>query len=67
MEESDHSDLSKHLEMDGQVPEYLKKSLVSEIELIKDTLQVVSMFGGVFFQSVVRAMASIMDENETDE
>lgn len=67
MEEPLKNDLSAQLEVEGKVPEYLKTSLVSEIDLIKDTLQVVSLFGGVFFLSAVRAMASVTEEGRTDD
>jgi len=51
-------DLNKFLEVEGVVPEYLKTSLIAEIDLIKDTLQVVSHFGGVFFLSAINALTS---------
>ena len=67
MESSDQNALSRQLEVEGTVPEYLKKSLVSEIDLIKDSLQVVSLFGGVFFMSAIRAMASVNGGSSYDD
>jgi hypothetical protein len=67
MESSDQNSLSRQLEVEGNVPEYLKTSLVSEIDLIKDSLQVVSLFGGVFFMSAVRAMASVSGSGAKDD
>lgn len=68
MEEDSRNDIMKQLEVDGVVPEYLKTSLVSEIDLIKDTLQVVALFGGGFFETALKAITSLSEENQkTDE
>jgi hypothetical protein len=64
---ADSNSVIKQLEVEGNVPEYLKTSLVSEIELIKDTLQVVSLFGGGFFVAVFEAINAIpVSEEATD-
>lgn len=34
----------KDLETDAHVPAYLKKALVSEIDMIRDTMQIVELF-----------------------
>ncbi|GAA4446711.1 hypothetical protein GCM10023091_40300 [Ravibacter arvi] len=60
-------EIRKQLEVEGAVPEYLKTSLVSEIDLIKDTLQVVSHFGGFFFLSAFSALTAALDQNSNDE
>lgn len=67
MDQPDKDDLTKLLEAEGVVPEYLKTKLIAEIELIKDTLQVVSHFGGVFFLSAMKALTSSSLSDKNDE
>ncbi len=67
MEGDPGSDIIRQLEAEGTVPEYLKTSLVSEIDLIKDALQVVSLFGGVFFVAALKAVTSLSENRTADE
>lgn len=67
MEQSESDELNKYLEMEGAVPEYLKSRIVSEIDLIKDTLQIVSLYGGMFFLSALKAVTSGSDSQSKDE
>ncbi len=62
-----NSDILKQLEAEGSVPEYLKTSLVSEIDLIKDSLQVVALFGGGFFMAAIKAISSVSDASQENE
>ncbi len=58
------------LEEEGEVPAYLKGALTSEIDFIRDILQVVSLFGGVFFDTARKALVTLtpddQEENEAD-
>ncbi len=65
--DNSNSDILKQLEVEGTVPEYLKTSLVSEIDLIKDSLQVVALFGGGFFTALLKAISSIPDTSQENE
>lgn len=51
------------LEPDDKVPEYLRHALVSEIDTIRDTLQVVSQFVDGFFRV---ALMSIPENNDDE-
>lgn len=57
------NDAFKELESDAHVPPYLKAALVSEIDLIRDTLQFVTHFTDGFFST---ALASITQTSETE-
>jgi len=39
-----NNDVFKELEPDAEVPAYLKNALISEIDLIRDTIQIVELF-----------------------
>ncbi len=65
--EKSNSDILKQLEAEGSVPEYLKTSLVSEIDLIKDSLQIVALFGGGFFMAALKAISSISGSTQENE
>lgn len=67
MKDADKNDLNKQLEIEGTVPDYLKTSLMSGIDLIKDTLQVVSLFGGVFFLSAFKAVTCLDEDSKPEE
>ncbi len=41
------------LQTDEKVPEYLKEALISEIDMIRDTMDIVSLFTETLFSSVV--------------
>lgn len=51
------------LEPDDKVPEYLKHALVSELDTIRDTVQVVSQFVDGFFRV---ALMSIPENNDAE-
>ncbi len=53
----------KELEPNDQAPSYLKEALVSEIDLIRDTLQFVIHFTDLFFKT---ALASITPLTEPE-
>ncbi|TDB63693.1 hypothetical protein [Arundinibacter roseus] len=53
----------KNIEPQDQVPDYLKKALVSEIDMIRDTLEVVSLFTITFFDT---ALLCIPDETHAN-
>lgn len=57
------NDAFKELEPDDHAPPYLKAALVSEIDLIRDTLQFVTHFTDGFFST---ALASITQISETE-
>ena len=51
----------KELESDDQVPTYLKEALVSEIDLIRDTLQFVTHFTNGFFSTALAGITQITE------
>ena len=54
----------KLIEPDGQVPEHLKKALVSEIDTIRNASTLVELFVGNFINAVT---ASFSDGNESNQ
>ena len=52
----------KLLEPDGQVPEHLKKALISEIDAIRNASTIVELFVGNFINALT---ASFSNGNET--
>ena len=65
--DNSNSDILKQLEAEGSVREYLKTSLGSEIDLIKDSLQVVTLFGAGFFMAAIKAISSISGTPQDNE
>lgn len=43
----------KELESNEQVPEYLRKALVSEVDTIRDSMQVVTHFTEFFLKTLI--------------
>lgn len=52
----------KLIEPNGQVPENLKKALVSEIDTIRNTSTIIELFVGNFINALTAAFSN---ENET--
>lgn len=46
----------KDLEPDSQVPAYLKKVLVSEIDLIRDAMQIVELFTNGLLATAIQCL-----------
>ena len=53
----------KLLEPNGQVPDHLKKALVSEIDTIRNTSAIVELFVGNFINALT---ASFLNGSETE-
>jgi hypothetical protein len=53
----------KLLERSGQVPEHLKKALVSEIDTIRNTSTIIELFVGNFINAI---KVSFSNGNETE-
>ena len=55
----------KELESNEQVPEYLKTALVSEVDTIRNSMQVVSHFTEYFLNTLITcfSVANIEDPN----
>lgn len=53
------------MEPDEDAPEYLRKALVSEIDLIRDSMSVISLFTSHFFDTALMAFANF-DRNAPD-
>jgi hypothetical protein len=61
MEENDNP--FKLLEPNGQVPEHLKKALISEIDTIRNASSIVELFVGNFINALT---ASFSNGSETE-
>ncbi|GHB71372.1 hypothetical protein [Persicitalea jodogahamensis] len=48
-----NNDIFKELEPNAEVPAYLKNALVSEIDLIRDTIQIVELFTESLFSTAL--------------
>ena len=48
-----NNDVFKGLEPDAEVPEYLKNALISEIDLVRDTIQIVELFTDSLFSTAL--------------
>lgn len=55
----------KELMPDEDAPESLRRALVSEIDLMRDSMSVVSLFTSHFFDTVLMTFASF-DRNDTE-
>jgi hypothetical protein len=53
------------LEPNDKVPEYLKKALISELDVIRDTVQIVSQFMDGFFKVALMSIPNSSDSNAT--
>lgn len=51
----------KDLETDAQVPAYLKRALVSEIDLIRDAMQIVELFTDGLLATAIRCLPENTD------
>ncbi len=49
----------EELEPDAEVPAYLKNALVSEIDLIRDTMQIVELFTDSLFSTALLCMSDL--------
>jgi hypothetical protein len=58
------NDVFKDLEPDDRVPEYLKKALVSEIDFIRDTMSVVTLFTSHFFDTTLMSIVNFDREED---
>lgn len=54
----------KEIEPDADAPENLRKALVSEIDLMRDSMSVISLFTSHFFDTALMAFASF-DRNDS--
>ena len=54
-----NNDVFKELEPDAEVPAYLKNALVSEIDLIRDTMQIVELFTDGLFSTALLCISDI--------
>lgn len=63
---SDSRNVFKEIEPDDKVPEYLKKALVSEIDVIRDTMSIVTLFTSHFFDATLMAFSAPGDRQEKD-
>lgn len=52
----------KELESGEEVPEYLKKALVSEVDTIRNTMQIISHFTENLINTVTVAMSNEIKE-----
>lgn len=52
----------KELEPDNEVPEYLKQALVSEVDTIRNTMHVVTLFTEHFLSAITIGLS--FNENE---
>lgn len=55
----------KYLEPDAECPEHLKTELVSEIDMIRNALQVVKLYAGDLL-SVLSVVASLPNHTQED-
>ncbi len=51
----------KDLESDAHVPAYLKTALVSEIDFIRDTMQIVELFTDGLIGTMIRCLPETPD------
>jgi hypothetical protein len=58
---SENENPFKLLEPDGQVPEHLKKALVSEIDTIRNVSTVVELFVGNFINALTASFSNGSD------
>lgn len=49
----DSKSIFEKLQTDEAVPEYLKEALISEIDTIRDTMELVTLFTETLFASVI--------------
>jgi hypothetical protein len=49
----DSKSIFEKLQTDETVPEYLKEALISEIDTIRDTMDIVTLFTETLFASVI--------------
>jgi hypothetical protein len=54
----------KEIEPDEEIPETLRKALVSEIDMMRDSMSVISLFTSHFFDTALMAFASF-DRNDS--
>lgn len=52
-----NNDVFKGLEPDEQVPNYLKHALVSEIDFIRDAIQVVTLYTNGLFSTALMCLS----------
>lgn len=55
------NDVFKELEPDESVPDFLKEALVSEIDLIRDTIQLVTHFTDGFFSTALMCLSEFSE------
>lgn len=55
---SENENPFKLIEPNGQVPEHLKKALVSEIDTIRNTSAIIELFVGNFINALTASFAS---------
>lgn len=60
----DSKSIFEKLQTDETVPEYLKEALISEIDTIRDTMDIVTLFTETLFASVISLTNS---ENDTQD
>ncbi|MFN4145049.1 MAG: hypothetical protein ACK4GN_04430 [Runella sp.] len=54
------------IDTDGKVPEYLKKALVAEIDTLRTTMELVTLYVGNFLTTVGK-MTTIETQENTDD
>jgi hypothetical protein len=62
---SENENPFKLLEPDGQVPEHLKKALVSEIDTIRNVSTVVELFVGNFINALTASFSNGSDAEKS--
>ncbi len=53
------NDIFKELEPDAEVPAYLKNALVSEIDIIRDTMHIVELFTDNLFNTALMCVSDL--------
>jgi hypothetical protein len=59
------NEIFKELEPGDSVPPYLKEALVSEIDFIRDTLQIVTLYTEGFFSTAATCLSEISNKQES--
>lgn len=60
-----NNDVFKELEPDAEVPAYLKNALVSEIDLIRDTMHIVELFTDSLFSTALLCISDIEEPSQS--
>ncbi|WP_373513468.1 hypothetical protein [Persicitalea sp.] len=58
------NDVFKEMESDAEVPAYLKNALVSEVDFIRDTMQIVELFTDSLFSTALMCVSDIEEPSQ---